>query len=115
LGREYIRFDEVSRQKNSAGNAAYEAIVYIGREPKTGQYSCLWLDTTAVISPGSPIGIAFRRGDELPFLFQTKGDTFHTTFAYHRDSDTWEWRMDDEKNGALHPFARVKLAHVTRS
>ena len=26
-----------------------------------------------------------------------------------RGSDTWQWMMDNEENGKLQPFARVKL------
>lgn len=37
------------------------------------------------------------------------GSLFHTTFAYNKESDSWEWRMDGEENGTLRPFARVKL------
>ena len=108
LGHQYVRIREVSRDRNSEGKPAYEAIVFVGWEPKTGRYACVWLDNTGVTSEGS-IGEAQRNGDELPFLFQTKEGAFHTTFAYLSKSDSWEWRADGEKKGALQPFARLTM------
>ncbi len=37
------------------------------------------------------------------------GVSFHTTFIYDRKTHAWEWRMDEEQQGKLEPFARVKL------
>jgi hypothetical protein len=37
------------------------------------------------------------------------GSFFHTTFAYDKNTDTWQWMMDDEEGGKPQPFARVKL------
>jgi len=37
------------------------------------------------------------------------GSLFHTTFAYSKGADTWQWIMDGEEGGKLHPFARVRL------
>jgi hypothetical protein len=111
LGHQYVQFHEVSREKNTAGRAEYEAIVFIGWDPALGQYACLWLDNTGGAGlTGQAIGHAKRGGDEIAFLFKgTDGSLFHTTFAYKKDSDTWEWRMDGEEGGKLQPFARVKL------
>ena len=47
LGREYVQLHEISRERTATGAPAYEAIVYIMRDPSTGQYACLWLDNTA--------------------------------------------------------------------
>lgn len=108
LDGRYMRFHEIARERNARNEPAYEAIVFIGWEQATKQYSCVWLDDTGVISPGSSC-TAKRRGDELPFLFLTKAGTFHTTFIYRRMSDIWEWRMDADENGVLRPFARMTL------
>lgn len=55
-------------------------------------------------------GRARPRGDEIPFLFKGgDGSLFHTTFAYHRSTDTWTWVMDGEEGGTLEPFAGVTL------
>lgn len=45
LNSEYMQLHEISREKNTSGNAAYEAIVYIGWDVKAQQYACLWLDS----------------------------------------------------------------------
>jgi hypothetical protein len=111
LGHQYVRIQEVSREKNAAGQAEYEAIVFIGWDQALGQYACLWLDNTGGGGlTGQAIGHAQRGGDEIAFLFKGQdGSIFHNTFTYSRDSDTWEWRMDGEEGGKLQPFARVKL------
>lgn len=111
LGHQYVRFHEVSREKDAAGQPAYEAIVFIGWDQALGQYACLWLDNTGGGGlTGQAIGHAGRGGNEIAFLFKGQdGSLFHTTFAYGRDSDTWEWRMDGEEGGKRQPFARVKL------
>ncbi len=111
LGHQYVRFHEVSREKNASGQAEYEAIVFIGWDQALGQYACLWLDNTGGGGlTGQAIGHAKREGDEIAFLFKGQdGSVFHTTFAYGKESDTWEWRMDGEEGGKLQPFARVKL------
>src|SRR4029078_4656636 len=46
LGHEYVRLHEVAREKDSKGNAAYEAIVFIGSGRPSHDYACLWLDST---------------------------------------------------------------------
>jgi len=49
-------------------------------------------------------------GDSLPFLFRyTATDHFHTTFVYHRATDSWQWHMDNDSAGVRRPFARVTL------
>jgi hypothetical protein len=111
LNREYVRLHEVSRDRSTNGQTAYEAIVFIGWDPRSGEYSCLWLDST---SGGglSAAGIAHgkRSGDTIPFVFNlAAGDTFHNTFIYDRDNGTWKWVLDDETGGNVQPFARVTL------
>src|SRR5258705_5697233 len=46
LGREYLQMHEVSRERAASGKPAYEAVVLFGRDPRTGEYACLWLDNT---------------------------------------------------------------------
>ena len=111
LGHQYLQFYEVSREKNSNGEAMYEAIVFIGWDQQSDQYACYWLDGTSGNGLSNPvIGHAKRNGDTIAFLFKfSETSLFHTTFLYDRSSDTWQWMMDDEENGKLLPFARVKL------
>jgi hypothetical protein len=110
LGHEYLRLHEVSRDKNAQGRAAYEAIVFIEWDETASEYRCLWLDSTAGGGlSGQGIAHAKRDGDQIPFLFKSKGGDFHNTFAYNKSNDTWQWIMDGEDGGKLVPFARVKL------
>lgn len=112
LKREYLRLHEVSREKDAQGNPAYEAIVFIGWEAKTGEYACLWLDSTA--GGGlSAQGIAHGKqsGDSIPFLFAlSASDSILNTFIYDRGADTWKWLIDDASNGKTERFADVKLS-----
>jgi hypothetical protein len=108
LNHQYFRIHEVSREKNAQGNPAYEAMVILGWDPPTSRYFAIWLDVWGGFGKAT-VGYAPRSGDEIRFLFNDGKSDFHTTFLYDRKADTWEWRMDNEENGKLKPFARVKL------
>ncbi len=111
LGHNYVRIREVSREKDAAGRPEYEAIVFVGRDPKGSGYACLWLDNTGGGGLNvQAIGHGVRSGDEIQFLFVgADGSRFHTTFAHSPADGSWQWLMDGESNGKLEPFARVRL------
>ncbi len=93
------------------GTPAYEAVVLLGRDPKSNEYSILWLDNTAY-SPFDPKGTGHGKvvGDSLHFLFNyTKATSFHNTFVYNRATDSWQWHLDNDSLGVRRPFARVAL------
>lgn len=108
LAHQYLRVNEVSREKKDNGEPAYQAMVFIGWDEKASQYVCFWLDNYGGAFD-STIGHAKRDGDEIAFLFRYPEGPFHTTFAYDPKTDTWQWRMDAEDKGVLKPFSRVKL------
>jgi hypothetical protein len=111
LGHQYVRIEEVSREKDAKGRPQYEAIVFIGWDQPTDQYSCLWLDNTGGGGlVGQAIGHAKRDRDKIAFLFKgADGSSFYNTFIYEKGADSWKWLMDNEEKGKLQPFARVKL------
>lgn len=111
LNHEYLRLHEISRDLSAHGQPAYEAIVFIGWNQRSSEYSCLWLDSTSGAGlSGDGIAHGKRSGDTIPLLFKfAGGDIFHTTFIYDRQTGTWKWVMDGETNGHLEPFARVTL------
>ncbi len=111
LGREYIQMHEVSRERATNGAPAYEAVVLFARDPRSGQYACLWLDNTGVSAfDEKGVGRGTAAGDSIPFLFRySPTETFHTTFVYSRAADSWQWHMDDDSAGVIRPFARVTL------
>ena len=111
LGHQYLQFHETSREKNLHGEAEYEALVFIGWDQPSSQYSCLWLDVTGGGGlSAQAIGHAKLKGDEIAFIFKgSDGSTFHTTFLYDHSTNVWRWLMDGEENGKLQPFARVTL------
>lgn len=111
LGRQYLQMHEVSRERSPSGTPAYEAVVLFGRDPKTGEYACLWMDNTAAAAfPPEGTGRGSVAGDSITFLFPYSATTrFHTTFVYDRPSDSWRWHMDNDDSGTLRPFARVTL------
>jgi hypothetical protein len=111
LGHQYVQFHEVSRELNGNGNAMYEAIVFFGWDRPLNQYACYWLDGTSGNGLSNPvIGHAKRNGDTIAFVFKFSDTSiFHTTFLYKKDVDAWQCFMDDEENGKVEPFARLKL------
>jgi hypothetical protein len=112
LSHEYVRLHEVAREKDSKGNAAYEAIVFIGAGPPSHDYACLWLDSTGgggLVPEG--FGHAMRAGEQIPFVFLDSSGkiSFKNTFAYDKSTDSWAWIMDNIAGGKAIPFGRVKL------
>jgi hypothetical protein len=111
LDHQYLQFHEVSREKDAKGHPAYEAIVFIGWDAASGQYACLWLDSTGGGGlAAQAIGHARREAQKMAFLFKGgDGSLFHTTFRYDEAAGTWQWLMDAEADGKLQSFARVTL------
>lgn len=111
LGQRYVQMHEVSRERNRDGTPAYEAVVLFARDPKTGEYGCMWLDNTGVsVFEPQGVGRGAAAGDSVPFLFRyTDTDSFHTTFVYDGRTDSWQWHMDNDSAGVRRPFARVTL------
>jgi len=110
LGHEYVRLHETSREKKAAGEPAYEAIIFIEWDESSSEYRCLWLDSTGgggLSAQG--IALGKRIGDEIAFLFKDKDGSIHTTFAYSKSTDTWQWLIDNEAGGKVSEFARLKL------
>src|SRR4051812_22421274 len=69
LGREYVQMHELSRERTADGTPAYEAVVLFGRDPRSGEYACLWLDntgTSAFDPRGTGRGVV--AGDSIPFV-----------------------------------------------
>ena len=111
LGRSYLQMHEVSRSRNADGTPEYEAVVLFGRDPRTGEYGCLWMDNTGAnaFDPAG-IGRGSVAGDSLPFWFRYSPTTgFHNTFFYDRATDSWRWQLDNDSAGVRRPFARVTL------
>jgi hypothetical protein len=112
LNREYVRLHELSRDRKADGKPAYEAIVLIGWNQRSRDFSCLWLDSTVGggLSANTIIGHAKPSGDTIPFVFKfAGGNNFHTTFIYAATTGTWQLMMDDEEGGKVQPFARARL------
>jgi hypothetical protein len=114
LGREYVRMHEVSRERAPNGTPAYEAVVLFGRDPRSGEYACLWLDNTAASAfDAAGTGRGAVAGDSVSFVFHYTPTTgFHTTFVYGRATDSWQWHMDNDSSGVRRPFARVTLTRA---
>ncbi|HSZ61342.1 MAG TPA: hypothetical protein VK828_06075 [Terriglobales bacterium] len=112
LNHEYLRFHELSREKNAQGQPAYEAIVFIEWDEPSHEYKCLWLDSTGGGGLSNPIAQGKRGNDEITFLFRDKDDKnsgVRTTFAYNKAADSWSWIIDNESGDKITSFARVKL------
>jgi hypothetical protein len=110
LNREYLRLHEVSREKKANGDPAYEAIVFISWDAKAQEYRCLWLDNTEGGGLSVPTARAKREEHAIPFVFVFSGAELHTTFTYDKTSDTWNWTIDDVKDGKADRFADLTLS-----
>ncbi|HEY3707101.1 MAG TPA: hypothetical protein VGL22_18720 [Terracidiphilus sp.] len=112
LRREYLELHEISREKVADGDSAYEAIILVSWDPKAGQYACLWMDSTAGGALTSPVTCrATPAAESIPFVFTlSPSESIHTTFSYRKATDTWQWIIDDEKNGKTDRFADVELS-----
>ncbi len=111
LDGEYVAMHEVSRERVPGGKPAYEAIVYLVRDPHTHEYAALWLDNTAynAFNPAG-VGRATAAGDSIPFVFTASPTNhFHNTFVYEWKTGTWAWHMDNDDARGRRPFARVTL------
>lgn len=110
LGHQYLRFHDRSRETTETGALAYDATVYIGWDKASARYVCLWLDSTGGGGLANDVyGYAEPASDKLAFVWGTGIETWHTTFFYDRENDSWRWTMDGEKDGVRTPFARVEL------
>jgi len=110
LGHQYLQIHEISRETDDAGAPQYEATVFIGWDKPSGRYACLWLDSTGGGGLANDVfGYADPGEDRIAFVFGVGEGRIHNTFTYHRDEDTWDWSIDNEKNGVREPFARVVL------
>ena len=110
LQHHYLRFYEVSRDKNAKGEPQYDATVFIGWNEKNKQYACVWLDVFGGLTAES-IGVATPSENELAFVFTNEhGETsFTNTFIYDPKTNSWENRLDNVVKGVAQPFARFKL------
>jgi hypothetical protein len=111
IDHHYVAIREVSPEKQPDGKPAYEAMVYVSWNPPTSDYGCVWLDVYGGLAPVS-LGTAPHSTSELALLFKDKDSAFHTTFAYQQKTDSWTWKMDNDDNGTLKPFARATLTRA---
>ncbi|HWA03620.1 MAG TPA: hypothetical protein VG819_08830 [Rhizomicrobium sp.] len=114
LAHQYLKLDEVSREKNKDGSPIYQATVYIGWDAGKKIYDCVWLDDYGSISTQS-LGYAKPDGNRLAFVFHNRDDagTFHTTFTWHPEKGSWSMDMDNvTPAGKTEAFARTVLSRA---
>jgi hypothetical protein len=109
----YLELHERSRETDATGKPQYEAVILLGVDPATGEYQCLWLDSTGGggLTPAA-FGRGKRTGDSIPFLFRDVDGTlsFSNTFSYDAGAEAWTWQLDNvRKDGTNAPFGRVRL------
>jgi hypothetical protein len=112
LRREYLQIHEISREKDTNGEPAYEAIILVSFDPKANQYACLWLDSTSGGALTSRVTCrATPSANAIPFIFTiSPSESIHTTFTYRPATDTWQWTIDDITNGKADRFATLELS-----
>lgn len=121
LQHHYLRFHEVSREKNDKGEPQYEATVFVGWNEKTRQFACVWLDVYGGLTVES-IGVATpkekekEKENELAFVFTDEHSetSLTNTYIYDPRTNTWENRIDNIVKGEAKPFARFKVTSVEK-
>ena len=112
LNRQYVRIHEVAREKDAAGEPAYEAWIHIAWDEANGEYVVMWLDNTGITN-FSPDGVGHGKpdGDRIPFIWKlADGSGIHNTFTYDRARDTWSWTINNvDQSGKSSPFGWVTL------
>lgn len=105
----YLRLHEISRERSPDGSPAYEAIVFIARQPEVNRYVCFWLDNSVISGPDSP-GVAPAEPDRMAFSFAH--GSFLNTMTWQPATESWQWLMESVSGGRHTPFADLKLVRA---
>ena len=109
LAHQYLRVDQVTREREADGRPKYQATVFIGWNAKTQTYGCVWLDDFGGLNTQS-IGAAPKRDGSLPFVFTNLDGTFtRTTMTWDAAAKGWTWTIDEDRAGKLSRFATLTL------
>ena len=113
LDHQYLRLQEVSRERRTDGEPAYQATIYIGWDLPTKTYGIVWLDSFGGISVQS-LGSATPAADQLAFAFRSERTPVvtHTTFSYRREADAWDLTIDQAEQGKVATFANLRLTRA---
>lgn len=110
LNHEFIEIHEISREKNSSGLPLYDAWVFLGWDSRKDRYIVHWMD---VFGGGfSLLGYAPKADTSIPIVFESGDGKFHTTLTFDRNTKAWFWAMDNERDGKLQEFARLKMVRA---
>lgn len=107
LNHQFVEIHEVSQEKDASGSPQYEARVFLGWDSRKNSYVVHWID---VFGGGfSAQGYAPKMEGSIPIVFESDDGKFHTTFSFDQRTRAWFWKMDNEQNGTLQEFARLKM------
>lgn len=106
LNHQFVEIHEVSREHENH-SPQYEAWVFLGWDSTKDQYIVHWID---VFGGGFSLkGHGAKQENAIPIVFESREGSFHTTLTFEQSTGTWSWRMDNEQNGNLQEFARLKM------
>jgi len=94
LGHQFLEL----HLRDVADPPQYEALIFLGREAKTGRHIAHWLDVAGA-GPSKVLGSGTRTGDTLVLLFPYPGHTFRDTFTLDRKAGTWTLLIEDRPEG----------------
>ena len=110
-GHQYLQLIEQSRERAPDGRFAYDAVVLLSRDAPSGEYQCLWIDSTAggALAEQS-IGRGVLNNSAIRFEWKSAGAVnFTNTFSYDAAAEAWSWQMDNIVDGKPVPFGRMRL------
>jgi hypothetical protein len=101
-----LRFTAI--QVGKEGNPPYEAIYFIGRDKKTGNYVLNLFDTFGVTARPVP-GIGKLEGDAIRFVFKYDTGLFTNVFRWHSKQHSWTMLLTSKEEGKTKVFAEKKM------
>jgi hypothetical protein len=115
LNHQFLRIAFRDRNPPRAGAVPYEAVVYIGREQRSGRYVMHLLDVFGA-EYSKTLGVGVRDGDAITFVFEYPDRPFSARYAWNAAERVWNITITyRDKTGVRRLFAEKRLKRATDS
>lgn len=110
---QFLRIQEKTAAEAPPNERRYDAIWYLGYDPISERYVLHLMDTFGGRF-SETLGYGTRDGNQIKFVFEYPDGPFHNTYVWNATDDSWQWLMEQKKDGKWTSFAGLKLTR-TRS
>lgn len=114
LGDQFLSMHCKSETAPDNPTAKYEAIYHFGHNQAEDLYVMHLLDTTGVPT-ACVLGLAERKGDRLPFVFDYGAEEFTNELRWHPDIETWTFHQTYLADGVWKTFANKEMKRIAQS